>query len=537
MAKTETLNLEVKSNIKSVTKDTDKLADSVEDVKTEARDAAGEFSVMGISLNDVKAAMGKVIPISKAMFGSIKAGLISTGIGAFIVAIGSLVAWFTRTKKGAEVIETAFKTVGTAVSVVLDRIGGLGNAIALFFQGKWAESAAAAKAAISGIGAEIVEETTAMIALTQASQKLADAQRDLNIETAKAVADIEKLKLTAEDITKSYKDREEAANLAFAKETELENKRIELAEEAVRIEKERHLLLGKDGVMAEDLDALAELEINLANIRQESAGRQISLQNFLNGLRETEKAQKDADKAEADADKIAAEERAKSEADFLLALQNENTLALITDLEKRALKELEIQEKKELASAALMENFAEVKEEIEKKFTRKRGEIGKKAAEDQVKWSEMSSKQQLDIASTTAGNLVTILGEETAAGKAMAVVQATIDTYKGATAAYASMAGIPVVGPGLGVIAAGAAVAAGLKNVQAIMSTGDGGGGGGPTPSTPTATTAPPAPQMMSGAFELTGATEPQPIQAFVVSDEITDSQNGLEIIRRRATI
>jgi hypothetical protein len=42
---------------------------------------------------------------------------------------------------------------------------------------------------------------------------------------------------------------------------------------------------------------------------------------------------------------------------------------------------------------------------------------------------------------------------------------------------------------------------------------------------------------LMSGAFELTGGTEPQPIQAYVVSDEITDSQNGLEIIRRRATI
>ena len=46
--------------------------------------------------------------------------------------------------------------------------------------------------------------------------------------------------------------------------------------------------MGKDGVMAEDLDALAELEINLANVRQESAGRQISLQNFLNGLRNEE---------------------------------------------------------------------------------------------------------------------------------------------------------------------------------------------------------------------------------------------------------
>ena len=42
---------------------------------------------------------------------------------------------------------------------------------------------------------------------------------------------------------------------------------------------------------------------------------------------------------------------------------------------------------------------------------------------------------------------------------------------------------------------------------------------------------------MMSGAFELTGGVEADPLQAFVVSDDITDSQNGLAVIRRRATI
>ena len=42
---------------------------------------------------------------------------------------------------------------------------------------------------------------------------------------------------------------------------------------------------------------------------------------------------------------------------------------------------------------------------------------------------------------------------------------------------------------------------------------------------------------MMSGSFNLSEPPEEQPIQAFVVSDDITDSQNGLAVIRRRATI
>ncbi len=52
--------------------------------------------------------------------------------------------------------------------------------------------------------------------------------------------------------------------------------------------------------------------------------------------------------------------------------------------------------------------------------------------------------------------------------KTLAIGQAMIDTYASATAAYKAMAGIPVVGPGLAIAAAAAAVAAGLANVAVI---------------------------------------------------------------------
>tara|TARA_Y100000310_G_C20701291_1_gene830174 strand:+ start:269 stop:2476 length:2208 start_codon:yes stop_codon:yes gene_type:complete len=54
------------------------------------------------------------------------------------------------------------------------------------------------------------------------------------------------------------------------------------------------------------------------------------------------------------------------------------------------------------------------------------------------------------------------------AGKRAAQVQALVDTYASATAAYKAMAGIPVVGPALGVAAAAAAIGAGLANVKQI---------------------------------------------------------------------
>lgn len=54
--------------------------------------------------------------------------------------------------------------------------------------------------------------------------------------------------------------------------------------------------------------------------------------------------------------------------------------------------------------------------------------------------------------------------------KSAAIAQAIIDTYKGATSAYSAMAGIPYVGPALGVAAATAAIAAGIARVATIRS-------------------------------------------------------------------
>ena len=79
---TETATFNVKSNIGQVEKD--------------AANAAGEIRIMGVSLNSVKAGFVSAGKQAKLMFGSIKAGIISTGIGAFLVAIGSLVSYFTN---------------------------------------------------------------------------------------------------------------------------------------------------------------------------------------------------------------------------------------------------------------------------------------------------------------------------------------------------------------------------------------------------------------------------------------------------------
>jgi hypothetical protein len=96
-----------------------------------------------------------------------------------------------------------------------------------------------------------------------------------------------------------------------------------------------------------------------------------------------------------------------------------------------------------------------------------------------MKAVDETSRQLLQtITETTA--------EGAAIGKAAAVAATTIDTYKAAMAAYSAVAGVPIIGPALGVAAAGAAIAVGASAVKNILSTpvpGGGGGGGVSAPS------------------------------------------------------
>ena len=110
--------------------------------------------------------------------------------------------------------------------------------------------------------------------------------------------------------------------------------------------------------------------------------------------------------------------------------------------------------------------------------------------------------------------------------KAISAAQAIINTYVGATKA---MSDLP---PPASFIAAGATIAAGLANVRQIYAQDVGGGKGGSTPAGST-----PTPRGANQVFSLAGAQEDQAIRAYVVTDEVTNSQDQLANIRRRSAI
>ena len=135
-----------------------------------------------------------------------------------------------------------------------------------------------------------------------------------------------------------------------------------------------------------------------------------------------------------------------------------------------------------------------------------------------------NADMQIQAYSDLAGALKTLAGEN----KQLAIAETIIATWTGATRALAEGKGTPA-----GWINAAAVVASGFANVQKIMQTDVGTGGGGSTPNISST----PAPEMLSGQFTLGGVQEQQPVQAYVVTDDMTNNQNKLANIRRRATI
>ena len=165
-----------------------------------------------------------------------------------------------------------------------------------------------------------------------------------------------------------------------------------------------------------------------------------------------------------------------------------------------------------------------------------------------ITYDKQTSKARIDIEkSQQAAKLGVIsgaldmiseaVGANSVAGKAAAIASATINTYIGATKALATYP------PPFGAIAAGVTIAGGLMQVKKIISTkipkppgaslpaastGGGGGGGAAIPTIQ-------APQIETGGAglantgsqiaETIASTSDRPVQAFVVSTEVSSTQ------------
>ena len=344
---------------------------------------------------------------------------------------------------------------------------------------------------------------------------------------------VEQKKITREFFTKAFeaaKKRNEANKKAYEERIAAEkNLQVEIS----KIEDEITL----QSIKNEDERAKKRLEIDLENekerIKKSKASKKV--QNELILLLDKQYA---AD-LKAINDKVEEEnkEKQKEENQRLQDIRNENLLAIEEDENKKAMMLLEIEEKAELEAISKLENRKELELEIEKKYARLRGEVQEKAVEDQKKIDKDLEETKIALAMNGLKLVEQIAGEGTKIGKAAAVAQATISGTQSVLEAYKSgVANIPMMaatGGSFGFIQAGLAAGFSALQIRKIIA----GQGPSGTEGTQDTTETTPAPQMVSGSFDLSNVQAPEPLKAFVVTDEMTSSQNQLANIRRRATI
>ena len=286
--------------------DTSKLDKALQDAEKSMEDLgeAGEKALGGLDQLTGGLASGLLKSVAGARsliqgMGLLKVALISTGIGAIVVAVGSLAAYFTQTADGAKLLERAMNLLGATFNVLLDRVAQLGKAVVEFFSGDFSKAFETASAAVKGIGDEIREETKAVDGLTQATQRLRASQREIIVETAKQRAEIERLKMASDDVNRTVEQRIRDAERAAALEKRLVNERKAIAQEELRIARAKAAMTQ---ATEEELMRLAELEAEVYNIQQESTTIQTELQNKVNSLRaEAAAAELEAQKALHDA--------------------------------------------------------------------------------------------------------------------------------------------------------------------------------------------------------------------------------------------
>ena len=551
MADKTILELEVKSNVGSVSKDMDKLADNTERAADEQK-----------TLNKSTTLASQGFRRLRTMVLAFGAALKALGIGLLISSFVALKEALERNQKTMNTVNTVMTTVSTTFNQVAnvlvdvynwvtkssDRFDGLTKVIkglmtiALtplklsFYSIKLAVQGAMLAWEDSFLGGgdekKIAELRLSMSEtandIKEVGLAAVEAGKDIYNNVGDAISEISAIGKMAIDGISEISIK---ANYEQAKATTAAQNSAKLAEAAIQglIEKydrqaelqrqirddetktfEERLAANKElGRILEEQETemlkLADTRVASAKLEldanKENIDLQVAYQQALNDRAGVE-AQVAGFRSEQLTNQVSLEKE-------LLETQREIAQEGLSGMEKELLE---------------LENAYKVKLEMARKSGMDTTAIDKQYAKQKSDIVQAQVNSQLEAFSGLAGALGALAGES----KELAIAQAVIDTYVGANKAYAQ-------GGTVGFVTAAAVILAGLANVQKIMSTPiEGTSGGG---STPTASTQAPAPQMMSGAFELSGGIKPEASKAYVVTDEMSNSQNQLANIRRRATI
>ena len=175
---------------------------------------------------------------------------------------------------------------------------------------------------------------------------------------------------------------------------------------------------------------------------------------------------------------------------------------------------LEIEKQAELEQAMALagsaEELADLEWQIEERYAAKREE----ALGEDLANTEAVEANKMDLAESGLSGVSALINQNSKAGKLAAIAMATIDTWRGAQAAFAQTPGGIIAKS----IAAASAGAIGLANVLKIKNTKVPGGGGDSGGSAGSAS----VPKVVNEAPQLAFSTQTQEIKAYIVEDDLS---------------
>ena len=320
-------------------------------------------------------------------------------------------------------------------------------------------------------------------------------------------AEQEKLILLAQDEAEAQRIIRDDISKTFEERIEANKELLVLSEKARKLELE--------GTRKQIASLNAQLAIDSKNVDLLTQKKELENNLIEIGLRE--KALKKEQKEQENA--LLQEQNAILQELSRIGVEEQDRRKLEFEQEKeRLLKlaDLTISNEKDLADTKLriQEDYQKKKDALDKENTAK---------------EKATQEQRRQIIGSALTGITALVGAETKAGKGLAVAQATMDTYAGATKALAQ-------GGIFGTVAAVGIIAQGLANVRNILNTDiPGETEGGSTPSINAGAgiedTVPVAP--VFGAI----GTEPPPVQAFVVESDVSSSQALQNDLNLQATL
>jgi len=505
---------------KKLTNQIDDLEDKLKGSKQAAGDWVDQLASAPGPLGQVGGALNRLKVSTQSFGGALKA----TGIGLFVAALGGLIAAFAQSERATQKLQPlligfqrifngifaaiepvfdafidlatqalpfvtrGFGVAYSAITSFIQGIGTLGQAVGKLIKGDFVGAWDSAKEAVTGFGKRYDDANQRFMAGTKEVTKTEQEQLD--------------------------KRREQAEKAA---EEERKRKEKEAAEELKRLERQaesRKALLQNINAKEEELRKAEKEKQDKEFEKQE----QQQLQRTLAAV----------EKSRLALSTLTDSNIQKARDQYVNQLNAEGELS--NESYKQQLQRYELT--RELQRQALVDRKASSAEFAVFDAETKKGEIERERSASQAK---------LGIISGALGTIAEAVGQNTIAGKALSIAQATVDTYAGANKALATY---PAP---WGAIAAGTVIAAGLLNVRKIITTKLPEVPGSNVKDTATApsvsTSAPIAPpvQLINTRTQLDSTSIQQlgsaTSRSYVLESDVTNSQERIRRINRAARL